>query len=46
MAGVETHAYVAPNVQLSIKLPLIQCLNLTYDPVAAPASAASAHSRT
>jgi hypothetical protein len=25
MAGVGDHAHVAPNVQLSIKLPLIQC---------------------
>jgi hypothetical protein len=44
MAGVESMR-VAPNVQLSIKLPIQCALNLTYDPVAAPASAA-AHSRS
>jgi hypothetical protein len=47
MAGVESVMHVAPNVQLSIKLPFDPVpLNLTYDPVAAPAFAASAHSRT
>jgi hypothetical protein len=33
MAGVESVMHVAPNVQLSIKLPFDpDALNLTYDP--------------
>jgi hypothetical protein len=46
MAGVESVMHVAPNVQLSIKLPFDPVpLNLTYDP-AASAFAADARSRS